>query len=148
MALIIGLLTLVLTLTSLVLILLVLIQLPKKEAGAGLAFGGAASDALFGAGSGTVLSRATKYGAGLFLGLSLLLAILMNHQAKSGARGIERELQKRAAAAAAAAASAPAAPNLTNLSDALTKAAAATTTNARMIAVTNAPAGAPAKPGK
>ena len=45
MAFIIGLLTVVMVLDCLVLILLVLIQLPKKEAGAGLAFGGTATDA-------------------------------------------------------------------------------------------------------
>ena len=57
MSFLIGLLTVVLVLTCIVLILLVLIQLPKKEAGAGLAFGGAATDALFGAGSGNVLTK-------------------------------------------------------------------------------------------
>ena len=41
----IGILTFVLVVDCLALILLVLIQLPKKEAGAGLAFGGAATDA-------------------------------------------------------------------------------------------------------
>ena len=40
--------------------IIVLIQLPKKDAGAGLAFGGAASDALFGAGSGNVLTKVTE----------------------------------------------------------------------------------------
>ncbi len=57
MAFIIGLLTLVMVLDCLIVILLVLIQLPKKDAGAGLAFGGGATDALFGAGSGTVLTK-------------------------------------------------------------------------------------------
>ena len=66
MGFIIGLLTLVLVLDCIVLVLLVLIQLPKKEAGAGLAFGGAASDALFGAGSGNVLTKVTKYSATIF----------------------------------------------------------------------------------
>ena len=66
MAFIIGLLTFIMVLDCMVLILLVLIQLPKKEAGAGLAFGGAATDALFGAGSGTVLTKVTKYAATIF----------------------------------------------------------------------------------
>lgn len=61
MFLVTGLLTVILVLDCLFLILLVLIQLPKKEAGAGLAFGGAASDALFGAGSGNALTKVTKY---------------------------------------------------------------------------------------
>ena len=45
MVFLIGLLTFVMVLDCVILILLVLIQLPKKEAGAGLAFGGAATDA-------------------------------------------------------------------------------------------------------
>jgi len=42
MGFIIGLLTFIMVLDCLVLVFLVLIQLPKKDAGAGLAFGGAA----------------------------------------------------------------------------------------------------------
>ena len=57
------------------LILLVLMQLPKKEAGAGLAFGGGATDALFGAGSGNVLTKITKYAAVIFFALALLLSV-------------------------------------------------------------------------
>ena len=60
MAFLIGLLTFVMFLDCLVLVFLVLIQLPKKDAGAGLAFGAGATDALFGAGSGTVLTKVTK----------------------------------------------------------------------------------------
>ena len=78
MAFIIGLLTFVMVLDCLALILLVLIQLPKKEAGAGLAFGGGASDALFGAGSGNVLTKITKYAAGCFFGLALILAAMQS----------------------------------------------------------------------
>ena len=72
MGFLIGLFTLFMVLDCAVLIFLVLIQLPKKEAGAGLAFGGSATDALFGAGSGTVLTKITKYAAGIFFGLALL----------------------------------------------------------------------------
>jgi len=61
MALFIGILTFFMVVVCLILILLVLIQLPKKDAGAGVAFGGAATDALFGAGSGNVLTKTTKY---------------------------------------------------------------------------------------
>src|SRR5438045_4300278 len=78
MGFIIGLLTLVLVLDCVVLVLLVLIQLPKKEAGAGLAFGGAATDALFGAGSGNVLTKITKYAATIFFVMALLLSVLYN----------------------------------------------------------------------
>jgi len=71
MGFIIGLLTFMMVLDCVVLVLLVLIQLPKKDAGAGLAFGGGATDALFGAGSGTVLTRVTKYAATISSSLPL-----------------------------------------------------------------------------
>jgi preprotein translocase subunit SecG len=76
MSFIIGLLTVVLVLNCLLLILLILIQLPKKDAGAGLAFGGGATDALFGAGSGNALTKITKWSAGIFFGLSLILSLM------------------------------------------------------------------------
>jgi preprotein translocase subunit SecG len=74
----IGLLTFVLVLNCIVLILLVLMQLPKKDAGAGLAFGGGATDALFGAGSGNVLTKATKYSATIFFVLAILIGVLQS----------------------------------------------------------------------
>jgi len=84
MALIIALLTLILVLDCLFLVFLVLIQLPKKDAGAGLAFGGAATDALFGAGSGNVLTKVTKYAAGTFFVLAILLSFVYGHRSQSG----------------------------------------------------------------
>ena len=71
-----GILSILLVLDCILLVLLVLLQLPKKEAGAGVAFGGAATDALFGAGSGNVLTKITKYMAGGFFALSIILAIV------------------------------------------------------------------------
>ena len=85
-------LTAVLVLDCLFLILLVLVQLPKKEAGMGQAFGGAATDALFGAGSGNVLTKATKWAAGIFFGLAITLTLMGNFQNKSGGGS---DLQKR-----------------------------------------------------
>src|ERR1700683_3914605 len=85
MQIIYGFLTVLLFLDCVLLVLLVLLQLPKKDAGAGLAFGGAATDALFGAGSGNVLTKITKYVAGGFFGLALLLAILSAHMANETA---------------------------------------------------------------
>src|SRR5215471_3614571 len=79
MGFLIGFLTFLMVLDCVVLILLVLIQLPKKEAGAGLAFGGSATDALFGAGSGTVLTKITKYAAGFFFGLAIVLSVMNSH---------------------------------------------------------------------
>jgi preprotein translocase subunit SecG len=78
MGFVIGLLTLIMVLDCIVLVFLVLIQLPKKEAGAGLAFGGAASDALFGAGSGNVLTKITKYAATIFFVMALVLSLLQS----------------------------------------------------------------------
>ncbi len=69
-------LTVVLILDCLVLGLLVLIQLPKKEAGVGVAFGGGATDALFGAGSGNALTKLTKYTATAFFALVIVLAFM------------------------------------------------------------------------
>ena len=111
MGFVIGLLTLLMVLDCTVLIFLVLIQLPKKEAGAGLAFGGAASDALFGAGSGNVLTKITKYVAGIFFGLAIMLSLLQTH-AHNGASKFEQRLNQAPAPSAALppAASAPAAP--------------------------------------
>jgi preprotein translocase subunit SecG len=58
MSLIITILTVILVIDCFFLGLLIIIQLPKKEAGLGQAFGSSATDMLFGAGSGTVLTRA------------------------------------------------------------------------------------------
>ena len=78
MSFVIGILTLLLVVNCLLLILLVLVQLPKKDAGAGMAFGGGTADALFGAGSGNALTKITKYAAAIFLVLSLFLGWLQS----------------------------------------------------------------------
>ena len=80
------------------LIFLVLLQLPKKEAGAGMAFGGAATDALFGAGSGNVLTKITKYVAGVFFGLAILMAMMASHKPKSDADVLAEKLLQRTSA--------------------------------------------------
>jgi preprotein translocase subunit SecG len=79
MGFLIGLFTVVMVLDCIVLMFLVLIQLPKKEAGAGLAFGGAATDALFGAGSGNVLTKITKYAATIFFLLAIVLSVMQRN---------------------------------------------------------------------
>lgn len=106
MQLLITFLTVVLVLNCLLLALLVLIQLPKKEAGAGLAFGGGTTDALFGAGSGNALTKLTKYSAGIFLGLALTLGIMNNKIHHSSESEVRRALaaQKNTAAPVPAAA--------------------------------------------
>src|ERR1700761_5427861 len=72
-------LTVLMFLDCVILVLLVLLQLPKKEAGVGVAFGGGATDALFGAGSGNVLTKITKYAAGIFFALAILMAMVAAH---------------------------------------------------------------------
>ncbi len=89
-----GLLTVLLLLNSALLILLVLVQLPKKDAGAGLAFGGGAADALFGAGSGNTLTKVTKYAAGIFFGLALILGYVEVHMNRGNISEFTKEVQK------------------------------------------------------
>jgi protein translocase SecG subunit len=86
MSFIIGVLTFFLVINCLLLILLVLVQLPKKDAGAGIAFGGGTADALFGAGSGNALTKITKYATVVLLVLSVFLGYLQEraHTAGSG----------------------------------------------------------------
>jgi preprotein translocase subunit SecG len=100
----IGVFTLLLVLNCLLLILLVLVQLPKKDAGAGIAFGGGAADALFGAGSGNALTKITKWAAGIFLGLSLVLGWMQSkahsdNSAASFTKMVERKQQQTPAPA-------------------------------------------------
>jgi preprotein translocase subunit SecG len=78
MSFVIGILTFFLVLNSGFLILLVLVQLPKKDAGAGMAFGAGTADALFGAGSGNLLTKITGWTAGILLALSLFLGMLQS----------------------------------------------------------------------
>jgi preprotein translocase subunit SecG len=94
MTFIVGLLTVALVLNSLLLILLVLIQLPKKDAGAGLAFGGAATDALFGAGSGNVLTKITKYATIVFFVLAIAVGVLQSTLHKGPVSEVERQLNQ------------------------------------------------------
>ncbi len=106
MGIVIGLLSFVLVLVCLLLGLLVLIQLPRKEAGFGMAFGAGAVDTLLGAGGGNALTKITKWVAGIFLGLCILLSFLNNKATSSsrGTRGV-RDAADRAAVTAPAAAS-------------------------------------------
>jgi len=109
MTLFIGLLTAILVLDCLLLILLVLVQLPKKEAGAGLAFGGGAADALFGAGAGNPLTKITKYAAVTFFGLLIVIGILSKSNRNSRIEEIRlRVEQESKLVAPAPASSAPA----------------------------------------
>src|SRR5690349_6066809 len=134
MQLIITFLTVLLVLNCLLLMLLVLIQLPKKEAGVGVAFGGGATDALFGAGSGNALTKLTKYSSATFLGMSLVLGF-MNAKMR---HANESDIRKALASQHSAATPPPAAPAkpasafqpLTTTSNLLQTTPAAATTNA------------------
>lgn len=108
MSFVIGILTFVLVVNSAFLILLVLVQLPKKDAGAGMAFGAGTADALFGAGSGNLLTKITGWTAGILLGLSLLLGVMQTSVRKQSngsdfLKAVEQTQQKAPAAAPSAA---------------------------------------------
>ena len=96
MSFIVAVLTVFLVINCALLILLILIQLPKKDAGAGIAFGGAAADALFGAGSGNVLTKVTKYATIIFFGLALVLGYLQNQvHNQGGVQEFEKQLKQK-----------------------------------------------------
>jgi preprotein translocase subunit SecG len=96
MSFITGILTFFLVINCLLLILLVLVQLPKKDAGAGLAFGGGAADALFGAGSGNVLTKVTKWATVVFFVMALFLGYLQDRLHKSGSvAAFEQQVEQK-----------------------------------------------------
>jgi preprotein translocase subunit SecG len=149
MAFVIGLLTFLLVLTCALLVLLILIQLPKKEAGVGVAFGGAATDALFGAGSGNVLTKATKYAATCFFLLAVTLSVLQSHFYHRSTSTFRQALQQAGESAPpAATATEPSAPAPVTPAPATpAPAPAATTTGLNLLIppapATNAPTSAP-----
>jgi len=110
MGILIGLLSFVLVIVCLLLALLVLIQLPKKEAGMGMAFGSGAVDTLLGAGAGSALTTITKWTGGIFLGLCILLAWLGNM--KSGSGSAAKAVREAVSRSEATAPAAPAANSL------------------------------------
>jgi preprotein translocase subunit SecG len=146
MGFLIGLLTFILVMDCLFLMLLILIQLPKKEAGMGTAFGGVATDALFGAGAGNALTNMTKYAATIFFVLALVLSIVNAHRSQRTRSGVAEALKKEATAAANVVNTTP---KMTNLLEstlpATTNLAHTAPTNPAPAAQTNA-AAAPAAP--
>lgn len=95
MSFIAGVLTVLLIVNCVLLVLLVLVQLPKKDAGVGLAFGGGAADALFGAGSGNVLTKITKWGTGIFFALSLILGLMEVKLNRGNTTEFEKQLLQK-----------------------------------------------------
>jgi preprotein translocase subunit SecG len=129
------LLTVLMFLDCVLLVFLVLLQLPKKEAGmGGMAFGGAATDALFGAGSGNVLTKITKYVAGVFFVLALLMALMASHKPESGAVALTKKLTQGAGPMLTPATPPAAAP-------------ASTPTSGGLLQLSNVPPAASANPG-
>jgi preprotein translocase subunit SecG len=138
-------LTVLMFLDCVILILLVLLQLPKKEAGAGMAFGGGATDALFGAGSGNVLTKITKYAAGIFFGLALLMAVVSAHSRNtSGGQVLIDELSKRPSTPLGSPTTPPASPGESGL---LQAPLLSNIPPAQSSAPTTAPAGTTNAPG-
>jgi len=96
MSFVVGILTFILVVICLFLVLLVLVQLPKKDAGAGMAFGAGTADALFGAGSGNLLTKITGWTAGILLALALLLGYLQNKSnANNGAADFTKMVEQK-----------------------------------------------------
>jgi preprotein translocase subunit SecG len=128
MSFIVGILTFFLVINCALLILLILIQLPKKDAGAGMAFGGAAADALFGAGSGNVLTKVTKYATIIFFALALVLGYLQDRAHKQGsALEFEKQVQQKQQMQTPISAPQPVTPPVSQPSAASTNAPAAPT---------------------
>ncbi len=90
-----AILTIALILDCFILGLLVLVQLPKKDAGVGMAFGGGAADALFGAGAGNTLTRLTKYTATAFFVLVFVLSYMFIHMNPSSASELKMQIEKQ-----------------------------------------------------
>src|SRR5580765_2358846 len=135
-------LTALLVLVCLVLILLVLVQLPKKEAGMGQAFGGCATDALFGAGSGNALTKITKYTTAIFFVLTLVLSIWKIQENKNQSAGFQKAFQNAAKQPEnpAAATTPPPSANTSSTSKPVLAPLVLTATNATSKPATNTPA--------
>src|SRR5205823_13137347 len=90
-----GILTVFIILNCVLLVFLVLVQLPKKDAGAGLAFGGGAADALFGAGSGNALTKITKWGTAVFIVLALALGLTVQRLHRNDISTFKKALDQK-----------------------------------------------------
>ncbi len=82
MSIVINLLLAIHIIVSLLIILIVLMQRPKNE-GLGAAFGGGMTENLFGAQTTNVLSTITRWLCGIFIALTLALAILYSRQSNT-----------------------------------------------------------------
>lgn len=83
MGIIVGILTGILILLCILLVLIILMQKSKQEAGLGAAFGGAATEQIFGAGTTSVLTKATIWGTAIFFIITLSLAMIYSYEHKN-----------------------------------------------------------------
>ena len=152
MSFIVGILTFFLIINCVVLILLVLVQLPKKDAGAGIAFGGGTADALFGAGSGNVLTKITKWAATVFFGLAVVLSLMQRVYHTRTTSIFEQKLQQSGTPQSipVTPAQAPSAPVASPQTPATKPAAVAATNGLRIVTTsaedTNVPVATPTAP--
>ena len=79
-------------LVCILLTLLVLMQKPRSE-GLGAAFGGNFTDSIFGAQTSDVLTKGTIWLGGIFMALTLILALLYSHR-QMGGNKLQEELTK------------------------------------------------------
>jgi preprotein translocase subunit SecG len=140
MGIVIGILTGILVILCIFLVLIILMQKSKQEAGLGAAFGGAATEQLFGAGTTSVLTKATIWGTAMFFVITLILAIYYSHMHKKSIRS------KVLSAATNDVPALVAAPSTNKTTEAKSAEASATTaaTNAAETAVKAATNAAPA----
>src|ERR1051325_12133251 len=75
MGIIIGILTGILVVVCIFLVLIILMQKSKQEAGVRAALGGAATEQLFGAGTTSVLTKATIWGTAMFFVITKNIAV-------------------------------------------------------------------------
>lgn len=136
----IGLMLTVQVLACLFMILLVLMQPSKADGGLGAAFGSGATDTLFGARTGNILTKATVWLAAILFINSVLLGFLFSRQSSAVLDAV-----KKAPPAAAQKAEPAATDKKAAVPAAESKAATPETTAAKTAEPAKAPAPAPAK---
>src|SRR5436305_13269759 len=99
MNLLINLLSVFFVLVALLMVLVILMQRPKSE-GLGAAFGGGATENIFGAQTTNVLGKLTTWLAGIFFALTFGLSVLYAYRGAGGESAFRGEpLQQQAAPA-------------------------------------------------
>ena len=140
MGIIVGILIGILVLLCIFLVLIILMQKSKQEAGLGAAFGGAATEQLFGAGTTSVLTKATIWGTAMFFVITLILAIYYSHEHNKKVKSIGSRVLGATNEMPALVASPSTNQAVESAAAAATNAASATTsTNPAPTAATNTP---------